>query len=329
MAHLNLTGTDRDGRCVLLVDSQGNEYTVVIDAALRAAVNRDRVRQPKQESRMESALRPREIQARIRAGETVEQVAEVARTSVERVMPFATPVLAERAHMAERAQLASIRRRGGDAGARTLGEAVAEHLRADNIDPEGVEWDAWRREDGRWTLTALYDTPGRTGLGTFTFDLHGNFATADDDDARWVIGDLADAAPQPPARDDLQAARERRLTAIPDEPDDIEATIELTRSRPQDPAATAPALGLGPVTPRAEEPARVAETTAPLDGPGAPADAPESTDRADAPAEASQSELDLDVAPEPERPKKPAKRRRASVPSWDEIMFGGGTGRGE
>ena len=77
-------------------------------------------------------------------------------------MAFAAPVMAERAHVADRAQLASVRRRASESGARTLGEAVAAQLRAHNVDPGSVEWDAWRREDGRWTLTALYDVAGRS-----------------------------------------------------------------------------------------------------------------------------------------------------------------------
>ena len=68
---------------------------------------------------MESTLRPRDIQTRIRAGETPEAVAHAAGTSVEKIMPFAAPVMAERAHVAERAQLASVRRRATESGART------------------------------------------------------------------------------------------------------------------------------------------------------------------------------------------------------------------
>ena len=51
---------------------------------------------------MDSALRPRDIQARIRAGETPEAVAEAAQTTVDKIMTYAGPVLAEREHVAER-----------------------------------------------------------------------------------------------------------------------------------------------------------------------------------------------------------------------------------
>jgi hypothetical protein len=163
MAQLTFTGRSGDGKRLLLVDSSGQEHTLVIDPRLRRALAGAPDSNGQLEIPMESTLRPRDIQARIRAGETPEAVAHAAGTSVEKIMPFAAPVMAERAHMVERAQLASVRRRGGESGARTLGDAVGAHLRSHNVDPDIIEWDAWRREDGRWTLTGLYDVAGRSG----------------------------------------------------------------------------------------------------------------------------------------------------------------------
>ena len=60
---------------------------------------------------------------------------------------------------------ASVRRKAGEGPARLLGDAVAERLRARNVDPDTVEWDAWRREDGRWTLVADYRA-GESSRGT-------------------------------------------------------------------------------------------------------------------------------------------------------------------
>ena len=153
MAKLTFTGRSKDGKRLLVVDESGQEHTLAIDAKLRRALSDAPASNGQLEIPMESHLRPRDIQARIRAGETPESVAHAAGTSVEKIMPFAAPVMAERAHVAERAQLASVRRRANESGARTLGEAISAHLRSHNIDPDSVEWDAWRREDGRWTLT--------------------------------------------------------------------------------------------------------------------------------------------------------------------------------
>ena len=120
MVHLRLTGVSQDGRKLLLVSDAGVEFTVDVDDRLRAVLDQspggDQARLAQLEIQMDSTLRPRDIQARIRSGETPESVAQVAGTSVEKVMPYAAPVLAERAHVAQRAQRASIRRRPADGG---------------------------------------------------------------------------------------------------------------------------------------------------------------------------------------------------------------------
>ena len=233
MAKLTFTGRSGDGKRLLLVDESGQEHTLVIDARLRRALAGTPSSGPSTpgqlEIPMESSLRPRDIQTRIRAGETPEAVAHAAGTSVEKIMPFAAPVMAERAHVAERALLASVRRRSNESGARTLGEAVSAHLRAHNVDPGAVEWDAWRREDGRWTLTALYDVAGRTGTGTFSHDPRGSFVTVDDDDARWLVGDAA------PRRDQHRAGRGRRPGRCPAAPADAgRRAAGLRRRRDRD-----------------------------------------------------------------------------------------------
>ncbi len=320
MAKLTFTGRSGDGKRLLLVDESGQEHSLVIDARLRRALSGAPASNGQLEIPMESSLRPRDIQTRIRAGESPESVAHAAGTSVEKIMPFAAPVMAERAHVAQRAQLASVRRRASESGARTLGEAVTAHLRSHNADPGAVEWDAWRREDGRWTLTALYEVAGRTGTGTFSHDPRGNFVTVDDDDARWLVGDgsPATATPDEPASDDLAAARQRRLSSV-DEPAFGDDAIEMvtdpgsdTRSAPE--SATETTMELTEATLGSEQ-----AVEAYLDD--EPAAGERRADRA-APADESAEGAAEAESPEPRRPAK--KRGRASVPSWDEIMFGGG-----
>jgi len=210
MVHLTLAGLSEDGKRLLLVDDKGAEFTLDADATLRKALRGEHERLGQLEIHMDSALRPRDIQARIRAGETPEAVAQAAQTTVDRIMPFANPVLAERAHVADRAQRASVRRPAGEAGARTLGEAVGRHLRELNVPEESVEWDAWRREDGRWTLTGRYATSKRKGPATFPFAAPGNFGVAEDDDAKWLVGEAIEQAPRPGSRQ----PRQRRLSAV-------------------------------------------------------------------------------------------------------------------
>ena len=62
-----------------------------------------------------------------------------------------------------------------------------------------------------------------------------------------------------------------------------------------------------------------------LDEPGRRGDAPESPDERSEPRPGTAAEAPAETPDEP-RPKPAKKRGRASVPSWDEIMFGGGKG---
>ncbi|MEZ5095233.1 MAG: septation protein SepH [Nocardioides sp.] len=371
MAHLTLVGLSKDATRLLLVDDRGTEYTLDIDAPLRAALRGDGGRLGQLEIDMDMALRPRDIQARIRAGETPEAVAKAAQTSVDKVMPFAAPVLAERAHVAERAQRSSVRRSSSEGGARTLGEAVAEHLRSLNVSPDTVTWDAWRREDGRWTLVAAFAAVGRSGTASYAYDARGSYVVPEDDDARWLVGDaLPEPEPQQPSgRDDL-GERRRRLAAVPeealplgedaldlvsDEPDHVAAHVadhvadhavdRVSTTDLSDTAAQVRRIGgaepqdaelLGGEAPAeafldrvfARQNPQPAQADAdPVDGASAVA-APDLEDPDDLP---DISVLDEAHQPGEEHvgpPRRQVKktRGRASVPSWDEIMFGGGSG---
>ncbi|GAB3765566.1 septation protein SepH [Nocardioides ginsengisegetis] len=312
MAHLTLAGVSDDGKRLLLVNEEGVEFTLDIDTRLRSALRGDHGRTGKLEIEMDSTLRPRDIQARIRAGETPDAVAEAAHTTVDKIMAFAAPVLAERQHVADRAQRSSVRRKNADSagGARTLGDVVAHHLRSINVDPASVEWDAWRREDGRWALTGEYATSKRKGSGHFTFDAPGNYVTAENEDARWLLGEVPSvAAPTP--RDDLRQARQRRLTSVPEDELPLgDDAIDLVSDTPLEAFLTEE-------PPADDLPQEVVEEQAELAEEAADAAALDEHEPEPEPAQPADEE------PPSRRPVKKS-RGRASVPSWDEIMFGGG-----
>lgn len=281
---------------------------------------------------MDSALRPRDIQARIRAGETPESVAQAAQTTIDRIMGFAGPVLAERAHIADRAQRASVRRKAGEGPARVLGDAVAERLRAKNVDPDSVEWDSWRREDGRWTLVADYRLDDRHKHAVFTFDVQGRYVVAEDDDSRWLVGEptARKAQPRPGA-----TGGGRRLSAVQSEPqlpigdDAIEMVTGSEEAGPDertvDLSKTAQELrGLAPSGDADWMATQASDRPAPA--PRAAPEPPEDGIDEEPPAEEAPhaAEEEAEPAKEEAPPKKTRKGRRASVPSWDEIMFGGG-----
>ena len=208
-------------------------------------------------------------------------------------MPYAAPVLAEREHVAQRAQRSSVRRKTGEGqeGAsgpvrsRTLGDAVAGHLGSLDVATSAVTWDAYRREDGRWALTGDFSTSERQGSALFAYDAPGNFVVAENDEARWLLGELAPVPTAERSDASRRSGKERRLSAVPsDELPLGDDAIEMVSG--EDHTTTAD-LGDTPVA------------------------------SADEPAGASAED-------EPEARRPARKKARASVPSWDDIMFGGG-----
>ena len=105
-------GLTPDGRELIVVTDDGEHLAVAADARLRAAIRGDRPRLGQLEIEMESALTPRQIQARLRSGESLDEVARAAGVPAEQISPFAGPVLAERAHLADWARASQVRRRG-------------------------------------------------------------------------------------------------------------------------------------------------------------------------------------------------------------------------
>lgn len=349
MRELTPVGLSKDGRRLVLVSASGEEFAVTVDTRLRAALRGENARLGQLEMKMESALRPRDIQARIRAGESPEEVATAAQTTVDAIMGFATPVLAERAHIAATAQKASVRRRTNEASssARTLGDCAAEFFARHSLHDEDVEWDSWRRQDGRWAVVASYAVDGKPRRAELTHDVQGRFVVADNDDARVLTGELDGRSSSPAASGSAPAAR--RLATVPASQDELplgDDAIELVRDReeaapaPEADVATAdsaddsapdeePTVPVSPITPdpgvdTADADWMTVDGAAPVQEPTSPAEV------ATPPAPPASSEQD-DVPAEPEEPaaeeapsRSSRRKGRSSVPSWDEIMFGGG-----
>ncbi|MEV6161819.1 septation protein SepH [Streptomyces sp. NPDC052052] len=197
MPELRVVAVSNDGTRLVLKAADSTEYTLPIDERLRAAVRNDRARLGQIEIEVESHLRPRDIQARIRAGASAEEVAQFAGIPVDRVRRFEGPVLAERAFMAERARKTPVRRPGENTGPQ-LGEAVQERLLMRGADKETVQWDSWRRDDGTWEVLLVYRVAGEPHSASWTYDPPRRLVQAVDDEARSLIGETDDvAAPEP------------------------------------------------------------------------------------------------------------------------------------
>ncbi|MFG3307009.1 septation protein SepH [Streptomyces wuyuanensis] len=338
MPELRVVAVSNDGTRLVLKAADSTEYTLPIDERLRAAVRNDRARLGQIEIEVESHLRPRDIQARIRAGASAEEVAQLAGIPVERVRRFEGPVLAERAFMAERARKTPVRRPGENTGPQ-LGEAVQERLLLRGAEKDTVQWDSWRRDDGTWEVLLVYRVAGEPHSASWTYDPPRRLVQAVDDEARALIGETDDAIgvthePSFPFVPRIaRLPRDRPLDRAPDRPaalpapapeadeserDSLTSLLEAVPSFrgdlvvPERPAPEAPAAE--PVQePEAEEPPAPAASA----GAGsAYADVlmPRSvTGHRDRLTGTTDRQAEADGV----RP-----GRRAAVPSWDEIVFG-------
>ena len=171
MQELRFVAVSEDGRyAVLAVPGRSARFTLPIDERLRAVALGQTSRLAQYEIEVESPLRPKEIQARIRAGETVEEIADAAGIAAERVRWFEGPVLAERAYVAEQAQTASVRRPGESTPGPRLGEITAERLSLAGADPDDVQWDARKRGDGNWQVQLTFTSGGRLHVAEWLYD---------------------------------------------------------------------------------------------------------------------------------------------------------------
>jgi hypothetical protein len=206
MHDLRLVGVHEDGEHLLLSNAEGERFLLTVDDALRAAVRRDRPHLGQLQIEIEGGLRPRDVQARIRAGATADEVAALAGWPVEKVRRYEGPILAEREHVAGLARDVRLRRRGGSV---TLGAEVARRLTARGVDPDQVRWDSWRVEGDPWTIVVTFPAGGRERSARWHLDLAGRSVTPGDDEARWLSED------QPEGEGPLAGARLSAVSLSP------------------------------------------------------------------------------------------------------------------
>lgn len=184
MDELELVRLHEDGERLVLVSRDGAQSTLPITDALRAAVRGDRPRMESIRAQEESALRPREIQARLRAGETVEQLAEASGLPVEHVRRFEYPVISEREHAISRVRGKAVLT--DDDGATTLGEVADERLRSRGVRPDDAVWTATREGTHPWIVQVEFTAAERPRSARWSLEPRGGFVEALDDEARWL-----------------------------------------------------------------------------------------------------------------------------------------------
>ncbi|MGY1977835.1 septation protein SepH [Nocardia gipuzkoensis] len=341
MRELRVIGVTPDSTHIVCIDTEsGQKFRLPADDKLRAAARGDLARFGQIEIEMEATMRPRDIQARIRAGASVEQVTEESGMPASRVERFAYPVLLERARAAELAQKAHPVRPDGPA-VDTLIDVVTAAFTARGHNIEGAEWDAWKDEKGYWVAQLQWQN-GRSEIAAhwrYQPDAHGGSVSPLDDPA----SDLIDP--------DFGRALRGLATIVPPEPEPAPPQPEPVpepRPAPAAPPArtanrqsqptldeyyeqravagggSAAAIPPGNGAAAANAAPAAAGNAAPVNGAAATPTSGAAAEPAPAAPAASAPATGEEPAKPAKAPAKPsrAKRGKAPMPSWEDVLLG-------
>ncbi|MDN4472717.1 septation protein SepH [Demequina zhanjiangensis] len=350
MTELHLVGPADDEQQLILADADGREFRLAVTDELRQAVRHAaaRARETAPSPQPASAtMSPKEIQQRIRAGLSAAELAELTGEPFEALAKFEAPVIAEREYIVA---LARDTRIGSDAGAPILGDLVADRLAQREVDLDSLVWDAWRDVDEPWKVCVDFRTEGRIVRALWVFDHQARSLAAQDDESRWLTEtELLDV---PIPKRHLAAVRAETDAAVPLHPSrPAQPTAAEAEDESEAPSATELLLedlaerrgtresvpldemddhdedggfeGFGPAAK-----ARQAETGFGASKQAAPSAKTPATGKAPAAPKPQANARPSASAPSSASPRTPAngerrpRRSRASVPSWDEIVFG-------
>ena len=192
MRPVRFVALSEDGQALVLADELGRLLGLPLDERVHVAVQGDHPGAGESESGASTtterranpvSLSPRDIQTRIRAGESAEDIARGASVPVDKVLRYAGPVLQERAMLAQAARRARLAT--SDRGER-MSEVVDVKLGQHGVDTSSVSWDAWRREDGTWRVSATWTSGKSTAQAMWQLDRSRQSVTPHDEMAQFL-----------------------------------------------------------------------------------------------------------------------------------------------
>jgi hypothetical protein len=327
MRPVRFVALSEDGQALVLADEVGRLLTLPIDERIAAMMRTDRMAAARSEPALTdepASLAPRDIQARIRSGESAEDVARIAGVPVDRVLRYAGPVLQERAMLAQHAR----RTRLKNSEKATLAEVVDSRLSEHGVDMEKISWDAYRRDDGTWRVVATWPSGKTKATAVWELDKARQLVAPQDDMAHYLSGSQTHdqhrghevAPPRPdygghepiypgsrPTRDPIRAGRDALLASL-------ERPLGASTRRAEPMPIEVPAASVASAAATGEVPRRRPG--------GRAAIFEEERDTAmDVPAVPSLAVLrprrSVAEVPPPDRD-RPVKRG----PNWDDVLFG-------
>ena len=214
MTDLRFIGRTDDGTQLELADSEGNQFFVRISDNLRAMVNQPRlVAVTADEDRISFSVK--DIQARLRNGESPASIAATTDWSLEKIERFSGPIMQERAYVIGLALETPLRREGSSP---SLMNATIAQLQPRGVDMQEVDWNTHRNKDGSWTIFLTFPTNNGSTTATWNFNQEARALIAEDDDARWISGEERNVRPSTPSHGMVSSPTPApRLVAVSEE----------------------------------------------------------------------------------------------------------------
>ncbi len=340
MEELTIIEVTRDG--FVAVSRDGQRFSIPLDGSIRSQLSVS----PSPQST--TAVTPKEIQALLRSGLSVDDVAARTGSSAEHIARFESPIAAELAFVLERALSVPVVGNGADS---TFGAEINARIAEQGGAVTG--WQAYRIDDV-WVVGARCLVGSAEEDATWSFDprkmtlvpsnaVASRISRSDSADASLFPPlrvmpsqplarfDSGEFEPIPPARttpaetadtavnDEVQPVPKNSSIVIdvesvvastePAAPIDLVDEMERRRGDRRDAIASHPSTGSIPIiTPDMLE--------VPDDSPVAPDDVPAT--QVSESSDAAPAEPEVFVDPTPSR----SRRQRAAMPTWDEIVFG-------
>ncbi len=157
MTTLTVVGVE-DGSLILVSES-GERFFVPVTENLR-----DALRKSTSDKVADARLAPKDIQAHIRKGLSAQQVADLTGEDFHYIQKFEGAVVAEREYMIDQAMRVTVAVRGNTS---TFGSSIRQHL--NEISGSEVRWTAWREESG-WVVELEFLEQGSVRNARWAFD---------------------------------------------------------------------------------------------------------------------------------------------------------------
>lgn len=246
MEQLRLVGVHDDGEHLIVETPDSTRYRLKIDQQLRQTIQHAR-RKPPSHGRGGGSFGPRDIQARFRAGASVEDVVAESGWEAERVKRYEWPILAERSHVVAEACRVTVSgtnpshegyRSVFEGEPRTLRETVDERAAELGVDRSSFDWDAWLREDQLWTVQlsfsaedASQDAPDIPGPAQWSYNPANRTVRPENDWARALGQEHQESGPLGAAAHALPPAPTAKLRQLQHEASQADDLLDVLQSR--------------------------------------------------------------------------------------------------